>query len=163
VESFRIEYEDGFQRAWAQIDGTRTRILNFERDEPDARELCRDLANALKKPMLTVLNGRRCFLRVRAEGDAFEVAIEEAPPLDPASPPKFTLKQGQYLAYLYNYTKMHGQAPAESDLQYYFRVSPPAVHDMIKILERNGFIERTPGVARSIRLLVAHKYLPHLE
>jgi hypothetical protein len=29
-----------------------------------------------------------------------------------------------------------GQAPAESNLERYFRVSPPAVHDMIKTLER---------------------------
>jgi SOS-response transcriptional repressor LexA len=30
---------------------------------------------------------------------------------------------------------------------------------MIKILERNGFIERTPGAARSIRLLVRPEHL----
>jgi DNA-binding MarR family transcriptional regulator len=56
-----------------------------------------------------------------------------------------------------------GQAPAESDLQRYFRVSAPAVHDMIKNLERNGLIQRTPGQARSIRLLVRAEYLPPLE
>ena len=73
------------------------------------------------------------------------------------------MKQGQYLAYLYTYTKIHRQAPSESDLQSYFRVSPPAVHDMIKTLERNGLIERTPGAARSIRVLVPLAYLPRLE
>ena len=30
---------------------------------------------------------------------------------------------------------------------------------MIKILKRNGFIERTPGAARSIRLLVRPEHL----
>ena len=75
----------------------------------------------------------------------------------------FTRKQGQYLAFIYNYTKIHRQAPAESDLERYFRVSPPAIHDMIKTLERNGLIERTPGRARSIRLCVRPENLPRLE
>jgi hypothetical protein len=45
----------------------------------------------------------------------------------------------------------------------YFRVSPPAIHDMIKTLERNGLIERTPGLARSIRVLVRPEHHPRLE
>jgi DNA-binding MarR family transcriptional regulator len=91
------------------------------------------------------------------------VTIEPAPALDPSVPPRFTAKQGQYLAYLYHYNKIHRQAPSEADLQGYFRVSPPAVHDMIKLLERNGLIERTPGVGRSIRVLVRPEHLPLLE
>jgi hypothetical protein len=39
----------------------------------------------------------------------------------------FTPKQGQYLAFIYYYTKIHGRAPAEADLERYFRVTPPAV------------------------------------
>ena len=77
--------------------------------------------------------------------------------------PSFTAKQGQYLAFIYNYAKIHRQAPAESDLERYFQVSPPAIHDMVKTLERNGLIERTPGQARSIRLLVQPEHLPRLE
>jgi Mn-dependent DtxR family transcriptional regulator len=75
----------------------------------------------------------------------------------------FTAKQGQYLAFIYNYTKIHHQAPAETDLQLYFRVSPPSIHEMIKTLERNGLIQKTPGQARSIRLLVKPEHLPRLE
>jgi hypothetical protein len=60
----------------------------------------------------------------------------------------FTAKQGQYLAYIYYYTKIHGRAPAEADLQRYFRVTPPAVHQMIKTLEVHGLIDREPGAAR---------------
>ena len=55
------------------------------------------------------------------------------------------------------------RAPAETDLQQYFQVSPPSVHEMIQTLERNGLIERTPGQARSIQLLVALEHLPALE
>jgi DNA-binding MarR family transcriptional regulator len=34
---------------------------------------------------------------------------------------------------------------------------------MIKTLERNGLIEKTPGQARSIRLLVKPEHLPALD
>jgi len=75
----------------------------------------------------------------------------------------FTAKQGQYLAYIYYYTKIHGRPPAESDLQRFFRVTPPVVHQMIKTLEARGFIDRQPGAARSIRLCLTRAQLPDLE
>lgn len=75
----------------------------------------------------------------------------------------YTPKQGQYLAFIHYYTKIHRRSPAESDLQTYFGVSPPAIHQMILMLERQGFIERVPGQARSIRLLLSREELPDLE
>lgn len=75
----------------------------------------------------------------------------------------FTAKQGQYLAFIFYYTKIHGVAPAESEMQKYFRVSPPSVHQMVLTLEANGFIERVPGKGRSIRLLIHRETLPDLE
>jgi DNA-binding MarR family transcriptional regulator len=42
------------------------------------------------------------------------------------------------------------------------QVSPPSVHQMILTLEAHGLIERTPGQARSIRLLIAREELPDL-
>ena len=75
----------------------------------------------------------------------------------------FTPKQGQYLAFIYCYTKIHGRAPAEADLQRFFRVTPPVVHQMIKTLAARGFIDREPGTARSIRLRLARAQLPDLE
>jgi hypothetical protein len=36
----------------------------------------------------------------------------------------FTPKQGQYLAFIHLYMRLHRQPPAESDMQEYFRVSP---------------------------------------
>jgi repressor LexA len=76
--------------------------------------------------------------------------------------PLFTPKQGQYLAFIHLYSKVHRMSPAEADLQRFFKVSPPAVHAMILTLEREGLIERTPGQARSIRLKVATSVLPEL-
>jgi len=66
----------------------------------------------------------------------------------------FTTKQDQYLAFICTYTKLHGRAPAEAEIQSHFRVTPPSVHQMILTLERKGLIARQPGVARSIRVLV---------
>jgi len=75
----------------------------------------------------------------------------------------YTDKQGQYLAFIYYYTKVNGQPPAEADMQRYFRVTPPSVHQMALTLEANGFIERIPGQGRSIRLLIPREQLPDLE
>ena len=74
----------------------------------------------------------------------------------------FTPKQGQYLAFIHLYTRLHRRPPAETDMQEYFRVSPPSVHQMVLTLERAGFIKRQPGVARSIEVLVDPKLLPEL-
>ena len=74
----------------------------------------------------------------------------------------FTPKQGQYLAFIHLYTRLHRRPPAETDMQQYFRVSPPSVHQMVLTLERAGFIRRQPRVARSIEVLVDPKHLPEL-
>ena len=74
----------------------------------------------------------------------------------------YTAKQGQYLAFIYYYTKILRQPPAEADMQRYFHVSPPAVHQMILSLEKLGLIERIPGQGRSLKLLLAREQLPDL-
>ena len=48
-------------------------------------------------------------------------------------------------------------------MQQYFQVTPPTVHQMVLALERNGFISRKPGKARSIHLLVPATDFPDLE
>ena len=75
----------------------------------------------------------------------------------------FSEKQGQYLAFIYAYSRMFRRSPAEADMQRHFSVSPPSVHQMVLMLERGGFIRRQPGVARSIELLVAPEDLPILK
>ena len=76
---------------------------------------------------------------------------------------EYTQKQGQYLAFIYYYTKLNGQPPAEHEMARYFRVSAPSVHQMVMTLEQRGLISRTPGQARSIRLLLARNEIPDLE
>lgn len=77
--------------------------------------------------------------------------------------PTYTAKQGQHLAFIYYYTKLNGQAPAEADMRRYFGVTAPSVHQMVLTLEKNGFISRTPGKARSIKLLLTRNDLPDLQ
>lgn len=77
--------------------------------------------------------------------------------------PGFTAKQGQYLAFIDAYTRVHRRPPAERDIQYYFGVTPPSVHQMVLTLERAGFIRRQPGAARSIEVLVPPEDLPVLQ
>ena len=76
--------------------------------------------------------------------------------------PTYTETQGQYLAFIYYYTKIHGIPPAEADMLRYFKVSPPSVHNMVVTLEKRRLITRTPGVGRSIQLLLKRDQLPDL-
>ena len=75
---------------------------------------------------------------------------------------KYTQKQGQYLAFIYTYSKLHRRPPAEADMQRYFQVTAPSVHQMVLTLEKRGLIERVPGQPRSIRILLAWNELPDL-
>mgnify|MGYP002638829185 CR=1 FL=1 len=83
--------------------------------------------------------------------------------LHPASKPRYTVKQGQYLAFIYAYSCVMRKAPAEANMQRYFQVTPPTVHQMILTLERTGLIQRQPGIPRSIKLIVAPEDLPILR
>ena len=66
------------------------------------------------------------------------------------------------LAFIHAYTLVLGRPPAEADLQRFFRVTPPSVHQMVLTLERSGLIRRQPGIARSIKVLVDPEALPPL-
>ena len=76
---------------------------------------------------------------------------------------RYTEKQGQYLAFIHYYAKIHGRAPAEADMQRYFRSTPPTIHQMVLRLDALGLIDRVPGQPRSIRLLIPREELPALE
>lgn len=76
---------------------------------------------------------------------------------------EFTELQGQYLAFIHAYTKIHRRPPAEADMQRFFEVTPPSVHRMVVELEHRGLIRRQPGQARSIEILLATDRLPALK
>jgi superfamily II DNA or RNA helicase len=74
----------------------------------------------------------------------------------------FTRVQGQYLSFIATYTVLNRRPPAEADIQRYFKVTPPTVHNMIVTLEQRGLIRRTPGRSRAIEVLVPREQLPAL-
>ena len=61
------------------------------------------------------------------------------------------------------YTRIHGRPPAETELRHYFRVKPPASHQIIVTLDRNALISLKQGTPRSIEVLVPPQDLPLLE
>ena len=77
--------------------------------------------------------------------------------------PAYTTRQGQFLAYINQYSILNGCAPSEADMERFFRLTPPSVHQMVLRLERRGFIRRVPGQARSISLIVSPEALPPLQ
>jgi DNA-binding MarR family transcriptional regulator len=77
--------------------------------------------------------------------------------------PVYTTRQGQFLAYINQYSILNGCAPSEADMERFFQLTPPSVHQMVLRLERRGFIRRVPGQARSISLIVRPESLPQLQ
>ena len=75
----------------------------------------------------------------------------------------YTPRQGQFLAYIHAYIKLHRQPPSEAEMAAFFGVSPPSAHQMVVTLERRGLLARTPGRARSLRVLLPTTALPDLE
>jgi repressor LexA len=120
-----------------------SRSAAVDEDHPDPRTAASPLETSIGEHFLK--RGFGCWL-------VAGVAMKKA----------YTDKQGQYLAFIYYYNKIHGCAPSEAELQNYFRVSPPSVHQMILTLEARGLIERTPGQARSIHLLIPREEIPDL-
>lgn len=87
----------------------------------------------------------------------------DKPPMKSSSQVEFTPRQGQFLAFIHLYRKLHRRGPAEMDLRAFFRDTPPSVHGMVVKLEELGLITREPGVARSVRVAVPTEQLPELE
>ncbi len=77
--------------------------------------------------------------------------------------PTYTERQGQFLAYIHQYSIVNGYAPAEVDMQRFFQITPPSVHSMVLTLERRGLIRRVHGQARSITLIIPPESLPPLK
>jgi DNA-binding MarR family transcriptional regulator len=76
---------------------------------------------------------------------------------------RFTETQGQYLAFIHAYTLVNGRPPAETDMQRFFGVTPPSVHNMVVELARRGLITRVPRQPRSIAVSVHADELPRLR
>ena len=56
-----------------------------------------------------------------------------------------------------------GERQTQADMQRFFAVTAPTVHQMVLSLERRGLLRRTPGHARSLEVLVTPEDLPVLR
>jgi repressor LexA len=88
--------------------------------------------------------------------------VREKPPISPDRP---THQQGQFLAFISEYTMRNraGLAPSHADFQQFFNLTPPSVNSMLIRLERRGFIRRTPHTARAIELTINPDLIPPLD
>jgi Mn-dependent DtxR family transcriptional regulator len=75
----------------------------------------------------------------------------------------YSEKEGQYLAFIFYYTKINGISPAHMDFQRFFRVSPPTVQQTILQLEKKGLISRIPNTPRSIVIKLPDHEVPALK
>lgn len=73
---------------------------------------------------------------------------------------KLTVRQGQFLAFIFYYTKVNKQPPAEADIQAYFNISSASTHQMIKTLVQKNLLHKTPRQSRSMKVLVSEEQLP---
>ena len=137
LKSLELSYETLFEKA---------RQCNAFAKESLPDEFIEDLEERIATLRTSVCNNVRC----------------EAEKVTPLRQHRYTQTQGRYLAFIHYYSKIHGYPPAEADIQRYFKVSPPAVHQMILTLEKRGLIERLPGQARTIRVLLPPEALPSL-
>jgi Mn-dependent DtxR family transcriptional regulator len=75
----------------------------------------------------------------------------------------FSEQKGQYLAFIFYYTKLNGISPAQADFQRYFSASPTTVHQMILQLEKKELITRIPKAPRALTLCIAEENLTRLK
>ncbi len=65
-----------------------------------------------------------------------------------------TARQSEYLAFIRAFVERYGVAPSFSEIARHFMTSTPSVNGMIKTLEARGFLQRVPGQARTLRVVV---------
>ena len=98
-------------------------------------------------------------LILEVAGEAIRATLQVAPPAaeEASSGARPTRRQLEYLEFIKRYMHRRGISPSEADIQEYFMVSAPSVNQMVRTLERRGFITRERGwfgqtVPRSIRV-----------
>jgi DNA-binding MarR family transcriptional regulator len=74
-----------------------------------------------------------------------------------------THRQGQLLAYVYWYTKIHRVPPSENEIAEFMGIYGPSVHRMILLLEVKGYLSRRPGEPRTLRVLLPPEQVPNID
>lgn len=74
--------------------------------------------------------------------------------------PQITPTQARYLSFIHAYTEGFGVPPSEAEIAEAMKVQPPSVSGMLKTMVKKGLIEKIPGKARSIEILVETSEIP---
>jgi hypothetical protein len=69
---------------------------------------------------------------------------------------EFTPRQGQYLAFIHTYTLVNGRPPAQTEMQRFFQVTPPSVHQMLLTLERGDGFHGGPAHLECAMIKTSH-------
>jgi repressor LexA len=64
----------------------------------------------------------------------------------------YTERQGQFLAYIHQYSIVNGCAPAEAGMQRFFQITPPSVHSTKN--KQGLFLEQTRGEGVALGITV---------
>ena len=88
-------------------------------------------------------DGATLTVQQRGEGIGVVLSKVEGSGRRAASGPQPTRRQVEYLEFIKKYMHRYGVAPAETDIQAHFLVSAPSVNQMVRTLERRGFITRS--------------------
>lgn len=76
---------------------------------------------------------------------------------------RLSRSQGQLVAYVYWYTKVHRVPPSENEIADFLGVRGPSAHSMILRLDARGILSRRAGQPRTIRVLLPREKIPELE
>jgi hypothetical protein len=76
---------------------------------------------------------------------------------------RVTRAQGQLVAYVYWYTKVHRVPPAENEIADFLGIRGPSAHEMILRLESKAILSRRPGEPRTIKILLPREEIPDFE
>ena len=106
---------------------------------------------------LQFTNGRALIIRPTVEGFA-AILKRSGGQRKRGEGSEPTARQQDYLDFIKKFIHRRGVAPAESDIQQHFLVSAPSVNQMVRTLEKRGFIVRDRDwagqtIPRSIRVV----------
>ena len=76
---------------------------------------------------------------------------------------RLSRSQGQLVAFVYWYTKVHRVPPAENEIAEFLGVRGPSAHAMIVRLAEKGVLSRRSGEPRTLTVLLPRDEIPELN
>lgn len=76
---------------------------------------------------------------------------------------RLSRSQGQLVAFVYWYTKVHRVPPAENEIADFLGVRGPSAHSMVLRLAEKGVLSRRPGEPRTLAVLLPREEIPEFQ